>query len=140
MSGEHHPPSSQDLSIVMDRVARGRAMQKALLMEPSNEPTTQPLLDAVALFERLGIRYALIEGIAAMYYGRARFTEDVDFVAESLHDSILADNPTAMVEHRFDPACTYKLYHTSGVDIDLWKDEFVHRSIALAMSRSRATS
>ena len=122
--GHHH--RSQDLSGVMDRVAKGRAMQGKLLMEKVDGSTTQPLLDAVALFEHLGIRYALIGGIAAMYYGRARFTDDVDFVADFLHERVLAENPDSMAAHRFDPSCTYKLYHATGVDIDLWKDEFVH--------------
>ena len=24
----------------------------------------------------------------------------------------------------FDPACTWKLYHQSGIDIDVWKDQY----------------
>ena len=36
----------------------------------------KPLQDAVALFEELGIAYAVVGGIAAMVYGRARWTED----------------------------------------------------------------
>jgi len=104
----------------------GRALKGALLMQGKPEgwvPYTQPLLDAVELFEELGIGYALVGGIAAMYYGRARFTEDVDFVAVSGHMEALAAHPSEMEKHHFDPTCTYKLYHRSGVQVDLWKDE-----------------
>ena len=94
------------------------------MQDKPNPSLTQPMLDAVGLFERLGIHYALIGGIAAMYYGRARFTDDVDFVAEFLHEKTLAENPDVMTEFGFDSTCTYKLYHRSGIDIDLWKDEF----------------
>ncbi len=83
---------------------------------------TAALLDAVELFEELRVPYALIGGLAAMVYGRARYTEDVDFVAAEHHESALKANPDAMRRHHFDPACTYKLYHDRGVEIDLWKD------------------
>jgi len=86
-------------------------------------PYAQPLLDAVSLFEELNIGYALIGGVAAMYYGRARFTEDVDFVAVSGHMNILAAHPAEMEKHHFAPTCTHKLYHQSGVQVDVWKDE-----------------
>jgi hypothetical protein len=49
----------------------GRALKGELLMEGKSDswvPYAQPLLDAVELFEELGIGYALIGGIAAMYY------------------------------------------------------------------------
>lgn len=81
------------------------------------------LLAAVSLFEALHIRYALIGGLAAMVYGKSRFTEDVGFVAEPGHMESLAAHPSAMREHGFDAGCTWKLYHQSGVDIDLWKDD-----------------
>ncbi len=84
----------------------------------------KPLLDAVSLFEELNIPYALIGGLAAMVWGRARFTEDVDFVAGAGHEAILAAHPDAMRRHHFDPSCTWKLYHSSGVEIDVWKDQF----------------
>ncbi len=29
-----------------------------------------------------------------------------------------------MQKHHFDPTCNFKLYHQSGVQVDLWKDEF----------------
>jgi hypothetical protein len=77
----------------------------------------------VSLFEDLNIGYALIGGVAAMYYGRARFTEDVDFVAVSGHMDVLAAHPAEMEKHHFDSTCTHKLYHQSGVQVDLWKDE-----------------
>jgi len=81
------------------------------------------LIDAVELFRELKIGYALVGGLAAMVYGRARYTEDVDFVAQPDHEATLADHPDAMKRHRFDPSCIYTLYHDSGIQIDLWKDE-----------------
>lgn len=97
-------------------------------------PYAQPLLDAVELFERLQIGYALVGGVAAMYYGRARFTEDVDFVAASGHQEVLAGNPDAMRATHFDPSCTWKLYHDSGVEIDIWKDEHADAIVQRAQS------
>ena len=114
------------LDQTLARMDYGRALKGALLMaekDPAWVPYAQPLLDAVSLFEELGIGYALIGGIAAMYYGRARFTEDVDFVAASGHPEILAAHPAETEKHHFDPTCTYKLYHQSGVQVDIWKDE-----------------
>ncbi|MEM6394316.1 MAG: nucleotidyltransferase [Planctomycetota bacterium] len=84
---------------------------------------TAALLDAIALFRELKIRYALVGGLAAMLYGRARYTEDVDFVAQPDHESILASHPDVMERHGFDHECTWKLYHRSGIEIDLWKDK-----------------
>jgi len=104
----------------------GRAFKAELLMSKRPDswvPYAQPLLDAVALFEELGIGYALIGGIAAMYYGRARFTEDVDFVAVTGHMDIFSAHPTEMEKHHFSPDCIHKLYHKSGIQVDLWKDE-----------------
>jgi len=92
------------------------------------------LRDAVALFTTLKISYALIGGIAAMTYGRSRFTEDVDFVAAENHQDILAANPEVMRACHFDPGCTWKLYHESGVEIDIWKDE--HSNGIAARARS----
>ncbi len=92
----------------------------------------RPMLDAVALFEELGIDYALIGGLAAMYYGRARFTEDVDFITPDDAEGRLTANPEAMRLHRFDPSCTRKLYPDTGVEIDLWRDRFVPDMIARA--------
>jgi len=101
-------------------------------------PYAQPLLDAVLLFEELGIGYALVGGIAAMYYGRSRFTEDVDFLAVAGHMDIFAAHPAEMEKHHFDPTCTYKLYHRSGVQVDLWKDhhadQIVTRSHAVELA------
>ena len=93
---------------------------------------SQPLLDAVALFEHLGLGYALVGGVAAMYYGRQRFTEDVDFVVVPGHMDVLAGNGLIMKEHHFDPSCTFKLYHDSGVDVDIWKDQFAGEIIERA--------
>ena len=91
-----------------------------------------PMLDAIALFEALGIDYALVGGLAAMYYGRARFTQDVDFIASQGHEQAFADNPDAMRRHHFDPGCTWKLYHNSGVEIYVWRDDFVPSMLARA--------
>lgn len=113
----------------------GRALKRELLME--SQPAVlyaQPLTDAVTLFERLGIGYALAGGMAAMFYGRARFTEDVDFVAASHHRELLAASPQVMRDCHFDPACTWKLYHDSGIDIDIWKDEHADDIIRRAVT------
>jgi len=99
------------------------------IVEPS---LLQPLQDAVALFTALQIPYALIGGIAAMVYGRSRFTEDVDFVAAADHEKILAANPDIMRQHHFNPASTWKLYHDSGIEIDIWKDEYSDQIAARA--------
>jgi Nucleotidyl transferase of unknown function (DUF2204) len=96
-------------------------------------PYEQALADAAALFDELHIGYALVGGVAAMYYGRARFTEDLDFAAASGHMDARRKHPEEMQQHHFDPTCTWKLYHDSGVEIDIWKDshsdEIVQRAI-----------
>lgn len=101
-------------------------------MTPSENPVpyVQPLLDAIDLFEELNIGYALVGGVAAMYYGRARFTEDLDFVAVSGHMETLSRHPDVMQKHNFDSGCVWKLYHSSGVEIDLWKDEHCDEIVA----------
>jgi hypothetical protein len=128
-----------DLAACVARMDFGRALKRELLME--SQPAilyAQPLNDAVTLFERLGIGYALAGGMAAMFYGRARFTEDVDFVAASGHRDVLAANPQIMRECHFDPGCTWKLYHESGTDIDIWKDDcaddIVRRAVTVKMA------
>jgi hypothetical protein len=129
------PSNDGKLGPILDRMEYGRALKGTLLMTEKPEPQipyAQPLLDAVSLFEELHIGYALIGGIAAMYYGRARFTEDVDFVAVTGHIDILAANPAAMKKYNFDPTCTFKLYHNSGVQIDLWKDEHANEIVQRA--------
>ncbi len=95
-------------------------------------PYAQPLLDAVGLFDRLKIGYALIGGIASMYYGRSRFTEDVDFVAVSGHMALLAAHPEVMEEFHFAPECVQKLYHQSGISVDIWKDDHADRIVSEA--------
>ena len=67
-----------------------------------------------------------------MLYGRARFTEDVDFVASTTHQEVLAANPQIMQSFHFDPASTWKLYHDSGIEIEIWKDEFADQIVSRA--------
>jgi len=92
----------------------------------------QPLVDAVELFTRLNIPYALVGGIAAMVYGRARFTDDIDFVAAGNHQAVLAAHADIMRACHFDPASTWKLYHDSGTALDLWKDAHADQIAARA--------
>ena len=93
------------------------------------------LHDAVALMRELKLGYALIGGLAAMVHGRARYTEDVDLVAEYGHAEVLAEHPEVMQRHGFDPGCTWKLYHRSGIEIDLWKDEHAAGIVKRAVRR-----
>lgn len=120
--------------------ARLSAVTRSLLMDArSASPDLETaLLDAVALFRALRVRYALVGGLAAMVYGRARYTEDVDFVATPDHERVLAEHPEVMTAHRFDPSCTWKLYHASGVEIDLWKDEHADGIVSRATRRKIA--
>lgn len=96
------------------------------MAQDSDSPQAVPLLDALrdaaALFDTLRIPYALVGGIAAMLYGRARFTEDIDLVAAASHEAVLAANSGVMRQFHFDADATWKLYHASGVSIDIWKD------------------
>jgi len=110
-------------------------MRRALMNETGGQPVpyARPLLDAVALFDELAIRYALVGGVASMYYGRARFTEDLDFVAHSGHRDVFDRNGDAMLRHGFDPTCSWKLYHETGVEIDLCKDEFSDQIVQRAV-------
>jgi len=88
--------------------------------------------DAIKLFTTLKISYALIGGVAAMIYGHARFSEDIDFVAVANHQEILATNPDVMRACNFDASSTWKLYHSSGLDVDIWKDEHSDAIVARA--------
>jgi hypothetical protein len=113
----------------------GRQIKRSLLMsEPSAPqiPYSELMADVVGLFEALEIGYALIGGVAAMHYGRARFTEDLDFVADPDYEQKLARQPEAMTRYRFDSACTYRLYHASGLCVDLRKDEHARAIIQRA--------
>jgi hypothetical protein len=40
------------------------------------------LQDVVGRFDKVGIEYFLVGSLAAMHYGRPRFTHDVDLVVE----------------------------------------------------------
>src|SRR3954471_20161285 len=128
-------PAGTELDSTLKRMEYGRALKGALLMNPHPDtwvPYAQPLLDAVSLFEELKIGYALAGGIAAMYYGRSRFTEDVDFIAVSGHMETFAAHPETMQKHHFDPSCNFKLYHQSGVQVDLWKDDHADEIVSRA--------
>ena len=117
---------------------RGRAATRKLKMTRDSTPPSalaDALLDAVALFRELKIDYALIGGLAAMVHGRSRYTEDVDFVAQPGHEQVLAQHPEAMRKHGFDPGCTWKLYHRSGIDVDLWKDQHAGDIVRRAVRR-----
>ncbi|MEI8194320.1 MAG: hypothetical protein WCI73_00265 [Phycisphaerae bacterium] len=103
-----------------------------------SSPLVEALVDAVALFNRLGISYALIGGFAAMVYSRARPTEDLDFVAAESYEQVLAAHPEVMRECHFDPACTWMLYHRSGATIDIWKDEYSGAIAARAQEKKLA--
>jgi len=130
------PAGGNQLGPVLDRMDYGRALKSELLMNGKPEPWVpyaQPLLDAVALFEELKIGYALIDGIAAMYYGRARFTEEVDFVAVAGHIDVFACHRAEMEKHHFAPECVHKLYHKSGIQVDLWKDEHADQIVSNAI-------
>ncbi|MEL7087766.1 MAG: hypothetical protein AAGL98_04890 [Planctomycetota bacterium] len=117
------------------RSTRRLTMSKRKSQDELAGDLAQALQDAVNLFRELGIGYALIGGLAAMVHGRSRYTEDVDFVADPGHDETLASHPDVMEKHRFDPSCTWKLYHRSGVTIDLWKDEHAAGIVKRAVRR-----
>lgn len=122
------------LQASLDLIERSAAFQRELTMQTGGHGgLTRPMLDAVALFEAVGVGYALVGGIASMVYGRARFTLDVDFVAESGHETKLAAAPETMRRFHFDPSYTWKLYHESGVDIDLWKDSHADAIVRCAV-------
>lgn len=115
------------------QITRATAFRSAFMQQPPiDAPLLQPLLDATDLFTRLKIPYALVGGIAAMVYGRARFTDDIDFVASANYETVLAANPKIVSACNFDPSCTWKLYHSSGTTIDIWKDEFTDQIAARA--------
>lgn len=120
---------------VLAQCERGMLTRKRLLMVQQGDEATNleaALLDAVDLFEALDIQYALVGGLAAMVYGKSRFTEDVDFVANEGHMDVLDQNPQTMAQYGFDPSCTWKLYHRSGIAVDLWKDQFANAIIERA--------
>ena len=125
--------SAGDLETRLSRVRSAVAARRSLLMEPQERPPlTAALLDAAALFDELRVPFALAGGLAAMVHGRARFTEDVDLVAVTGHRDVLAAHAEAMTRHHVDATCTSKLFHDSGVEVDLWKHEHADAIIARA--------
>jgi hypothetical protein len=125
--------SKGDLGACLERMTYAAGFRSAFMGKSKPPlPYLRPLLDAIALFEELQVGYALIGGVAAMYYGQPRVTEDLDFVAAPGHMDVLAANPDFMKKHRFDPSCTWKLYHDSGVEVDIWKDEFADEILSRA--------
>jgi hypothetical protein len=87
------------LDDTLARMDYGRALKRELLMQPRPDPAmpyARPLPDTIDLFDQLGIAYALIGGIAALYWGRPRFTEDLDLVAAAGHEELLAGHPAEM--------------------------------------------
>ena len=69
----------------------GRSFRAALLgqSEDSSDYCGE-LLNAVKIFERLNEPYALAGAVASMYYGRARFTEELEFVTSGKLTELLA--------------------------------------------------
>jgi len=99
------------------------------------EPTdslSKALVATVDLFDECKIAYALVGGLASMYFGRSRYTEDVDFIAQSNHEAILQKSGESMERFGFDPSCTWKLYHETGIEVDLWKDRFADEMVQRA--------
>ena len=45
-------------------------------------------------------------------------------MAAEAHQKTLAEHPEVMRKHHFDAASTWKLYHDSVRELDVWKDEF----------------
>ena len=45
-------------------------------------------------------------------------------------EAIFSEFAKVMREFRFDPNCTWKLYHESGVEIDIWKDDFADEIVS----------
>lgn len=129
------------LTRALTQIKRGRSFTRYVTMEKPNAGQPEPdslrlaLDDAVSLFRELGIGYALIGGIAAMVYGRSRYTEDVDFVAQPDHESSLGAHPDVMQRFGFDPGCTWKRYRRSGIAIDVWKDEHAQDIVDRAVRR-----
>ena len=122
------PPASdtpRSLEECLGQIDRSRAIKNALLNPPGNLPDlfAIPLRDALALFSRLNIDYALVGGTAAMFYGYHCATVDINFILSANHQNVFAANPAAMHAHHFDRSSTWKLYHDSGIEIDLWKDD-----------------
>ena len=63
------------------------------------------VLAAISLFEEKQIEYALIGGVAAMYYGQPRFTDNIDFLVAGLNASQIAVEAIAPAKILFDTNC-----------------------------------
>lgn len=116
------PMTMRPLESCLAQISRSIAFRNALTQQADVESSfLQPLVDAAELFTRLGIPYALVGGIAAMVYGRARFTDDIDFVVASNHESILAAHQDVVRACHFDSAGAGEPSHASGITLDIWK-------------------
>ena len=135
MVTKNRTSTPHDLEACLAAARQGvRTTRKLLMQEHKADDLSRVLLDAVGLFDELGIRYALVGGLAAMVYGRGRFTQDVDLIAEPSYEQTLTEHAGAMTRWRFDASCTWKLYHESGLAVDLRKDEHVPGMLERARS------
>jgi len=62
------PPTARDLGDCIGQIARSRTARARLLMErePADADLTAALLDAAAMFDELGVAFAVVGGLAAM--------------------------------------------------------------------------
>jgi len=124
------------LAQCLEQMQRAKSLRSELLMNNDSKSEVlyaKPLLDAVQMFETLGIGYALIGGLAGMVYGTARFTEDVEFFAVAGHQEALGAHAEVMRDCGFDPLCTSKLCHRSGKDVGVRRDK--HSDVIVARAR-----
>ncbi|MCY2953362.1 MAG: hypothetical protein NTU53_15490 [Planctomycetota bacterium] len=134
MSENQPVAGKRDLGACFAELARGLAFRNAIIGEPAGEAIAyvQPLLDVIRLFEELGIKYAIVGGIAATYYGGKRFSEGPDFVIASEDSQVLERKGEVMRRHRFALSNESELRHASGVEGKLWidghADEVVERA------------
>src|SRR5258706_13211986 len=72
-------------------MAWGQSFRAALLGQSTDSSDyCRELLNAVKTFEQLNEPYALAGAVASMYYGRAKFTEEGEFVPSGKLTELLA--------------------------------------------------